>query len=59
MLKSSRLNPVVFNGQVRPVLEYVDVIWHSSITGQQSHTIDSIQYIHFATMYNLCTEFVI
>ena len=42
ILNSSRLNPVVFNGEVRTILEYVDVIWHSSITGQQSHTIESI-----------------
>ena len=34
---------IVFNGYVRPVLEYGDVVWHSSITVKHSHTIESIQ----------------
>ena len=34
---------IVFNGYVRPVLEYGDVIWHSSITAKHTHTVESIQ----------------
>ena len=34
---------VVYGGYVRPVLEYADVVWHSSITCKQAHDIESIQ----------------
>jgi hypothetical protein len=33
----------VYSGYVRPVLEYADVVWHSSITANQSRDIESIQ----------------
>ena len=34
---------VVYGGYVRPILEYADVVWHSSITFKQSRDIESIQ----------------
>ena len=34
---------VVYSGYVRPILEYADVVWHSSITFKQSRDIESIQ----------------
>ena len=34
---------VVYGGYVRPILEYTDVVWHSSITFKQSRDIESIQ----------------
>ena len=34
---------VVHGGYVRPILEYADVVWHSSITFKQSRDIESIQ----------------
>ena len=34
---------IVYGGYVRPVLEYADVVWHSSITSKQSNGIESIQ----------------
>ena len=33
---------VVYGGYVRPILEYADVVWHSSITFKQSRDIESI-----------------
>ena len=34
---------VVYGNHVRPILEYADVVWHSSITFKQSRDIESIQ----------------
>ena len=34
---------VVYGGYVRPILEYADVVWHSSITFKQSRDTESIQ----------------
>ena len=34
---------VVYSGYVRPILEYADVVWHSSITASQTHEIEATQ----------------
>ena len=34
---------VVYGGYVRPILEYADVVWHSSLTAKQCNDIESIQ----------------
>ena len=33
----------VYRGYIRPIIEYADVIWHSSLTLKQSQTLESIQ----------------
>ena len=33
----------VYKGYVRPLLEYADVAWHSSITDHQSHVLEQLQ----------------
>ena len=33
----------VYRGYIRPITEYADVIWHSSLTLKQSQTLESIQ----------------
>jgi hypothetical protein len=33
----------VYRGYIRPLLEYSDVIWHSSMTSKQSNTLENIQ----------------
>ena len=33
----------VYRGYIRPIIEYSDVIWHSSLTLKQSQTLESIQ----------------
>ena len=34
---------VVYKGYVRPLVEYADVVWHSSLTINQSNTIEKVQ----------------
>ena len=34
---------VVYGGYVRPILEYADVVWHSTISVKQSRDLESIQ----------------
>ena len=34
---------VVYSGYVRPILEYADVVWHSSVSATQSQQIESTQ----------------
>ena len=56
---------VVYKSYFRPVLEYGDVVWHSSITKNQSKTIERIQkracrtilgheYSSYSDALNLC-----
>ena len=33
----------VYKGYIRPLLEYADVVWHSSLTCQQSHQLEQLQ----------------
>ena len=33
----------VYKGYIRPLLEYADVVWHSSFTCQQSHQLEQLQ----------------
>ena len=33
----------MYHGYIRPVIEYADVIWYSSLTLKQSQTLESIQ----------------
>ena len=33
----------VYRGYIRPIIEYADVIWHSSLTLKQSQALESIQ----------------
>ena len=33
----------VYRDYIRPIIEYADVIWHSSLTLKQSQTLESIQ----------------
>ena len=46
-LKRFSFNPseliTVYRGYIRPIIEYADVIWHSSLTLKQSQTLESIQ----------------
>ena len=37
---------VVYGGYVRPILEYADVVWHSSITFKQSETLNPSKEEH-------------
>lgn len=57
--------PFQHTGYVRPLLEYSDVIWHSSITTKQSNMLESIQrracritlglnYISYKHALNFC-----
>ena len=34
---------MVYGGYVRPILEYADVVWHSTISVKQSKDLESIQ----------------
>ena len=34
---------VAYSGYVRPILEYADVVWHSSLTAKQCNDIEAIQ----------------
>ena len=33
----------VYKGYIRPLLEYSDVIWHSSLTSNQTHQLERVQ----------------
>ena len=55
----------VFKGYIRPLLEYSDVIWHSSLTSNQTHQLERVQkrafriilgtdYISYANALDVC-----
>ena len=55
----------IFSGYIRPLLEYCDTIWHSSLTASQSSMIERIQkracriilgkyYISYSSALNTC-----
>ena len=33
----------MYKGYIRPLLEYSDVIWHSSLTSNQTHPLERVQ----------------
>ena len=55
----------VYKGYIRPLLEYSDVIWHSSLTSNQTHQLERVQkralriilgtdYISYANALDVC-----
>ena len=55
----------VYKGYIRPLLEYSDVIWHSSLTSNQTHQLEILQkralriilgtdYISYANALDVC-----
>ena len=55
----------VYKGYIRPLLEYSDVIWHSSLTSNQTHQLEKVQkralriilgtdYISYANALDVC-----
>ena len=55
----------VYKGYIRPLLEYSDVIWHSSLTSNQTHQLERVQkralriilgtdYISYANAFDVC-----
>ena len=56
---------LVYKGYIRPLLEYSDVIWHSSLTSNQTHQLERVQkralriilgtdYISYANALDVC-----
>ena len=55
----------MYKGYIRPLLEYSDVIWHSSLTSNQAHQLERVQkralriilgtdYISYANALDVC-----
>ena len=55
----------VYRGYIRPLLEYADVIWHSSLTAKQTYQLERVQkralrivlginYVSYADALDVC-----
>ena len=60
----------VYKGYIRPLLEYSDVIWHSSLTSNQTHQLERVlkralriilgtYYISYANALDVCVMLIV